>query len=173
MKSISQPLFLILLLLAAVSCRRPATAEVVPPALTPTPAAIEIARKFADPIGPGRRLTEAKDQRDDWYNALDFRADNHLGEDWNLNTGGNSDCGEPVYAVAAGRVVYADHAGPGWGNTIIIEHRLADGRRVESLYAHLAEIRPLGDRIEFRQKIGTIGNADGWLDPSDFIDQNR
>lgn len=205
MKSISPLVFLIPLAILIVSCRQPATAENAPAALpTPTaePAAIE--RRFAYPVGPGAALTEARDRRDDWYNALDFRADDHLGEDWNLNSGGNSDCGESVYAIGAGRVVYAGHAGAGWGWTIIIEHRLADGRRIESLYAHLEKIEALGRTVERRQKVGTVGSADGrylchlhfeirtpesiewnrvgpgyapradgWLDPSDFIDRNR
>ena len=93
---------------------------------------IAIADSFASPIGKKESITQAKDS-DEWYNALDFGTDNHLGEDWNKNTGGNTDCGEPVYAIGNGVVTYATDAGPGWGNVIIVTHTLPDGSNVQSL----------------------------------------
>ena len=120
-----------------------------------------VAVKFAYPVGKNESLTQAKDKKDEWYNALDFGADNHLGEDWNKNSGGNTDCGEAVYAVADGRIVYAEDAGPGWGNVVIIEHYLADGTRVRSLYGHLQKILKTSGEVNRREQIGEIGNADG------------
>jgi len=131
-------------------------------AVSPTPAAPRIiAEKFAYPIGKGETLTPAKDRRDEWYNALDFGANNHLGEDWNKNSGGNTDCGERVFAVADGRIVYAENAGPGWGNVVIIEHELANGTRVQSLYGHLQKILKTSGEVNRREQIGEVGNADG------------
>ena len=72
------------------------------------------ADSFAYPVGKTEYVTQARDKNDDWYNALDFGEENHLGEDWNKNTGGNTDCGEPVYAIANGVITYAADAGTGW-----------------------------------------------------------
>lgn len=120
-----------------------------------------IARKFAYPIGKTETVTQEKDKKDEWFNALDFGADNHLGEDWNKNSGGNTDCGEAVFAVADGRIVYAENAGPGWGNVIIIEHNLPDGTKVQSLYGHLQKMLKLTGEVKLREQIGEVGNAEG------------
>lgn len=119
-----------------------------------------VADMFAYPIGKTETVTQAKD-RDDWYNALDFGASDHLGEDWNKNSGGNTDCGEPVYAAANGVITYAQDAGPGWGNVVIIEHKLANGDRVQTLYGHLQEILKTSGEVKKREQIGKIGNANG------------
>jgi murein DD-endopeptidase MepM/ murein hydrolase activator NlpD len=166
--------------------------------------AVVIADRFAYPVGNTEYVTQARDAKDDWYNALDFGEQNHLGEDWNKNSGGNTDCGEPVYAIGNGVITYAADAGPGWGNVVIITHTLLDGKKVQSLYGHLTEIIRTSGEIKKREKIGTIGNANGrylchlhlevreehcpswdlvfvgyspirygWVDPSDFIDDQR
>jgi murein DD-endopeptidase MepM/ murein hydrolase activator NlpD len=120
-----------------------------------------IADRFAYPISKKEYLTEAKDTKDEWFNARDFGVNFHLGEDWNKNSGGNTDCGEPVYAVANGRIVYAKNAGAGWGYVIIIEHTLKDGSRVQSLYGHLLKILKTSGEVRIREKIAEVGNADG------------
>ncbi|MBK9155849.1 MAG: M23 family metallopeptidase [Chloracidobacterium sp.] len=120
-----------------------------------------IADTFAYPVGSSEFVTQAKDKKDDWFNALDFRKDNHLGEDWNKNSGGNTDCGEPVYAIANGVITYAQDAGPGWGNVVIITHTLPDGAKVQSLYGHLQEILKTSGEVKKREQIGKIGNANG------------
>ena len=120
-----------------------------------------IAESFAYPIGEKEFITQAKDKKDKWYNAQDFGKNNHLGEDWNANSGGNTDCGEPVYATADGTITYAEDAGTGWGNVIIIEHELPDGKKVQTLYGHLTEILKSSGEVKKREKIGTIGNANG------------
>lgn len=123
--------------------------------------AIPVADRFAYAVGPNETATQGRDKADQWYNALDFGANDHLGEDWNKNSGGNTDCGEPVYAVATGRIVFAGDAGPGWGNVLIVEHRLADGSRVQSLYGHLQKILKSEGDVKIREQIGEIGNANG------------
>ena len=120
-----------------------------------------IAERFAYPIGVTELITEAKDRKDDWYNAQDFGANNHLGEDWNKNSGGNTDCGEPVFAAANGMIVYAEDAGAGWGNVVIIEHNLPNGERVQTLYGHLRKITKTSGKVKLREQIGEVGNADG------------
>lgn len=120
-----------------------------------------IADRFAYPVGPGEYVTAACDKRDEWYNAQDFGENNHLGEDWNKNSGGNSDCGEPVYAAAHGTITYAADAGPGWGNVIIVTHTLPNRSEVQTLYGHLQEMTRTSGEVNKREKIGTIGNAKG------------
>lgn len=163
-----------------------------------------IADSFAYPVGKTEYVTQARDKTDDWFNAQDFGENNHLGEDWNKNTGGNTDCGDAVYAIANGVITYAADAGTGWGNVIIVTHTLPDGKKVQSLYGHLQEMAKTSGEVKMREKIGTIGNANGrylchlhfeireehcpywdavfvgyspvrygWVDPSDFIDEQR
>lgn len=97
-----------------------------------------------------------------YYDAQHFGANNHLGEDWNGNGGGNSDLGDAVYAIANGKVSFAKNVKRGWGNVIRIVHTLPSGQRVESLYGHCEEILVVeGEEVKKGQKIGTIGTADG------------
>lgn len=122
---------------------------------------IPISEKFAYPVGKTEYVTQARDKKDEWFNAQDFGENNHLGEDWNKNSGGNTDCGEPVYATSTGKITYAADAGPGWGNVIIITHYLPDGSKVQSLYGHLQDMTKTSGAVTTREKIGTIGNANG------------
>lgn len=96
-----------------------------------------------------------------YYDAQPFGENAHLGSDWNGVGGGDSDLGDPVYAVARGKVVeVADHGG-GWGNVVRIVHH-AGGRDVESLYAHLDRVDVVAGAMVLRgQPIGTIGTAGG------------
>ena len=120
-----------------------------------------IAESFAYPIGETEYVTQARDKKDKWYNAQDFTVNNHLGEDWNGNAGGNSDCGESVYAGADGEITFAENAGIGWGNVVIIEHNLPDGKKVQTLYGHLRKIVKTSGEVKKNEQIGEVGNADG------------
>jgi len=102
------------------------------------------------------------------YNAQPFRITRHLGDDLNGIGGGNSDLGDPVYAAGTGRVVYAGVPGPGWGNMVILAHRVPDlespetTRIYQTVYAHLDQIRVQPDQLLPRgQVIGTVGTAGG------------
>ncbi|WP_262707061.1 M23 family metallopeptidase [Nonlabens xiamenensis] len=44
--------------------------------------------------------------------------------------------GDPIYAVGAGKVIFAEDLRGGWGKLIEIIHHLPDQQFVESLYAH-------------------------------------
>ncbi len=102
------------------------------------------------------------------YNAQPFRTTRHLGDDLNGIGGWNSDLGDPVYAAGAGRVIYSGVPGPGWGNMIILAHRVlepeaARGWRVyQTVYAHLdkREVQE-GEVVRRGQKVGSVGTADG------------
>lgn len=160
--------FIIIFLLSLQSaCRQTEKAVATEPPSTTTPAGttnITVptfpSETFAYPIGKVNFITEKKD-RDDWYNAQNFGENRHLGEDWNMNTGGNTDCGQPVFAVAEGRIVYAQYAGEGWGNVVIIEHTSPDGGKIQSLYGHLQTLNKKEGTVKKRELLGTVGNADG------------
>ncbi len=87
----------------------------------------------------------------------------HVGEDWNGIGGGSTDMGDPVYAAANGVVLMAKKVDKTWGKCIYIEHELPDGQKVWTLSAHLKDIQvSVGENVERGQKIGTIGDADGY-----------
>ncbi|MCL5245213.1 M23 family metallopeptidase [Cellulophaga sp. 20_2_10] len=113
-----------------------------------------IATNFNFPVG--------KPNAKGYYNAQVFGKNNHLGDDWNAVTGGNSDLGQPIYSIANGYVNFAEDIGGGWGKVIRVWHLKADGEIVESLYAHCnAILNTKGEFVKIGQKIATIGNADG------------
>jgi murein DD-endopeptidase MepM/ murein hydrolase activator NlpD len=129
---------------------------------------LPIAQSFAYPVSSSDYVTEANDE-DGWYNAQDFGVANsdfdgqlHLGEDWNAESGDDTDCGSPVYATAAGTIVYAGNAGSSLGNVVVVRHELPDGSKVESLYMHLESIARTSGNVEKREEIGAIGDADGY-----------
>lgn len=113
---------------------------------------------FDLPVGP----PDGKD----YYRARGVIKGEHYGEDWNHESGGNSDFGHLVYAIADGYVSKADTViKPGWGMVIRILHNYGTDLEplyVESLYAHLASmwLKP-GNFIRRGQPIGTIGTAEG------------
>lgn len=115
---------------------------------------IYTANSFDYPVG--------KPNAKGYYNAQAFGKNAHLGDDWNAVTGGNSDLGHPIFATANGYVNFAKDIKGGWGKVIRVWHQMADGKIVESLYAHCNEILVKeGAFIKKGQKIATIGNADG------------
>ena len=64
------------------------------------------------------------------YNEQNFTENKHLGDDLNGIGGENSDLGDPIYAIADGRVLLARDGGPGWGNVVILlQAVLANGER--------------------------------------------
>lgn len=114
----------------------------------------QIADKFDYPVG--------KPNAKGYYNAQKFGENQHLGEDWNAVTGGNSDLGDPIFAIANGQVTFAQDIGGGWGNVIRVTHQLPNGQKVESLYAHCDSILAQANQwISRGQQIGTIGTAHG------------
>jgi murein DD-endopeptidase MepM/ murein hydrolase activator NlpD len=120
------------------------------------PAATAECGGFDFPVGPPNASG--------YYDAQPFGINDHLGNDWNGNGGGDSDLGDPVHAIADGVIsVASDHAG-GWGNVVRVVHACGEvpGQEVESLYAHLDTIEVhAGQRVDRGQRLGTIGTAGG------------
>lgn len=113
-----------------------------------------IARRYNFPVGIPNGYG--------YYNAQKFGENFHLGEDWNSNTGGNSDLGDPIYAIANGYIREVKDHGGGWGWVVRMLHMNHDGTMIESLYAHCDTVLVKeGDWIKIGAKIATIGNAHG------------
>ena len=85
----------------------------------------------------------------------------HTGEDWNGRGGGDTDLGDSIYAISAGRVVEFGDYPPSWGNLVLLEHALPDGSRAWSQYAHLDRIlvNQVGQKVTRGQQIGTMGKG--------------
>lgn len=96
-----------------------------------------------------------------YYNAQKFQDNNHLGDDWNGIGGGNSDLGDPIYAIANGYISETKDYEGGWGNVVRIVH-LFNNQLYESLYAHCDSIKVKSNRfIKKGEQIATIGNCNG------------
>lgn len=123
-------------------------------------ASLPEAPRFESPMGTERGALT--------YNAQRFRINRHLGDDLNGIGGWNSDLGDPVYASGTGKVIYAGWVSPGWGNMVILAHRVADPAApmghhiIQTIYAHLDEILVKhGEVLPRGTKLGTVGTAGG------------
>ena len=118
------------------------------------------------PLADGFDFPVGKPDAAGYYKARGYHPKGHHGEDWNGKGGGNTDLGDPVYAMGDGIVVQSRDVRVGWGNVVIIRHayRGSDGkvRMVDSLYGHLnARYVTLHQRVKRGQRIGTIGTNRG------------
>lgn len=117
-----------------------------------------VADGFDFPVGGGDAIG--------YYTARGMTPNYHLGDDWNGRGGGNTDLGDPIYAIADGVVVYSYPYGSNWGEVIIIRHTYRDSAgkidHVDSLYGHVQDRRVrIGDRVRRGQMIAEIGNNNG------------
>lgn len=117
------------------------------------------------PLSDGFDFPVGKPNAKGYYNAQKFGRNAHLGDDWNGRGGGNTDLGDPIYAVSDGIVFFAEDVKGGWGNVVRIYHNYGtkqQPRYIESFYAHLDKILVSKNTIVKKgQKIGTIGNVNG------------
>ncbi|MEX1116722.1 MAG: M23 family metallopeptidase [Akkermansiaceae bacterium] len=122
---------------------------------------INLADGFDFPVG--------KPNADGYYKArgLRLRSPQHFGEDWNGRAGGDSDLGDPVYAIADGVVTFAHNVRSGWGNVVLTRHAYRDPASGEvkfcdTLNGHLNQIMvKVGQEVKRGQQIGTIGSNFG------------
>lgn len=106
-----------------------------------------------------------------YHKARGFTPNGHLGEDWNGNGGGDTDLGDPIYAIGNGVVVLARDVRVGWGNVIIVRHSYREPlegdvvKTIDSLYGHLDSILVQeGQQVARGQQIATMGTAHGQYD---------
>lgn len=196
-----RPLYFLLLcaLLSCVQAQEEPDQSIVSPTLSIQDSSFVIpdeyiANRFDYPVG--------KPDTEGYFNAQKFGKNHHLGDDWNGLGGGNTDLGDPIYAIADGYVTYAKDHNESWGNVIRITHYLPDSSQVESLYAHCDTMFvKVNQWVSIGNQIGTIGNAngnykahlhlelrdmvglsvgqgysrnkDGYIDPTAFIESHR
>lgn len=118
------------------------------------------------PLADGFDYPVGRPEAKGYYKARGFIPKAHLGEDWDGVGGGDTDLGDPVYAVATGVVVLSANVHMGWGNVIMVRHayRESDGHiaLIDSLYGHVLERKvKLGDIVTRGQLIASIGTGDG------------
>jgi murein DD-endopeptidase MepM/ murein hydrolase activator NlpD len=122
---------------------------------------LALADGFDFPVG--------KPNADGYYKArgLRLRSPQHFGEDWNGRAGGNSDLGDPVYAIADGIVTFAHNVRGGWGNVVLTRHAYRDSasgqvKFIDTLSGHLDRMLVrTGQTVKRGQQIGTIGTNSG------------
>ncbi|NLB70858.1 MAG: peptidoglycan DD-metalloendopeptidase family protein [Chloroflexi bacterium] len=72
-----------------------------------------------------------------------------------------------IHPIGPGKVVMIktsknkDGSYSGYGHHIVIEHQLADGRKIRSTYAHMAEASPMkvGDTVDHDSVLGIMGST--------------
>ena len=115
-----------------------------------------VADGFDQPVG--------KPDGEGYYPSRGFHA-YHPGEDWNGLGGGNTDLGDPVYAIGHGYVTFARDARMGWGNVVLIRHIFLENghlQTADSMYAHMDKILVReGQQVTRGQQVGTIGTNRG------------
>src|SRR5215211_3857326 len=84
----------------------------------------------------------------------------HTGAD--LNLPGDADRDAAVYTIGDGTVTYAQmYPNPkAWGNIIVIDHGIVDGKPLFSRYGHVGNIRvSKGQAVRMGDQIATVGNG--------------
>lgn len=124
------------------------------------------ARTVRVPLADGFDYAVGKPDGAGYYKFRGFMPNGHLGEDWNGRGGGDTDLGDPIYAIGDGVVVYSDNYRAGWGNVAILRHAFRDTtgkiQMVDSLYGHLHERKvKLYEVVKRGQLVGTMGSNNG------------
>jgi hypothetical protein len=128
--------------------------------------ALEAFETTSCPLANGFDYPVGKPEAKGYHKARGFWPNGHLGEDWNGNSGGDQDLGDPIYSIGGGVVVLSEDVKLGWGNCVIVRHifREPSGKieMVDSLYGHLLERKvKVGEKVERGQLVGRMGNNNG------------
>ena len=85
----------------------------------------------------------------------------HEGEDYNTNAGGDSDLGEPLLAVADGKIVYYhnnSHSTTGFGRHMVLQCETPRGTRWYG-YNHCQELTAQVKEVKEGEVIGKLGKS--------------
>lgn len=118
---------------------------------------------FDNPVGTPAERTGAQVWPAGWIDVnphgTKYSLGWHTGADLNMYEDRDAHAG--VFAVAAGKVIYAQVAPSTWGNLIVIEHNTPEGI-VFSRYGHVENMQVQRGQVVTRgQQICNVGNAFG------------
>lgn len=109
--------------------------------------------------------TNNQDFLNRFYNAQEFGKPTsygfHDGEDYNTRTSGDSDLGEPLYAVADGKIVYyhnGSHPSTGFGRHMVLQCETPRGTRWYH-YCHCLELTAQVKEVKEGEIIGKLGKS--------------
>jgi len=121
---------------------------------------------FQSPIGTEALRATGKIWPGSWLDATGFLKKYaigiHTGAD--LNLPGDADRDSPVYAIGDGTVTYAQTYPNqnAWGNIIVINHGIVDGKPLFSRYGHVGKILvSVGQSVRTGDHISFVGNGNG------------
>lgn len=104
----------------------------------------------------GTIVTDSGSYMNDPLHVLNFRSGISI----------QADRGEPIRAVCAGRIIYADWF-KGYGNMIIIDH----GNSYYTVYAHVEDLfKSKGDQVESDEVIATAGDTGSLMGPGLYFE---
>ncbi len=125
---------------------------------------------FKAPIGSEEERNSGKIWPGQWADATPYLTHYaygiHTGADLNLNLPGawDADAHSGVYAMGDGIVTYAQRwPNPKyWGNIIVVNHGIVDGKPLFSRYAHVENIKvSVGQSVGTGHPIAQVGNGFG------------
>jgi hypothetical protein len=126
---------------------------------------VPVADGFDAPIGSPQERAGTQLWPGAWFDATPYGTRDDATGRWAIHTGADLnlpndvDALAPVYAAADG-IVRASAAYPVWGTLITIEHKLPDGTRLWTRYAHLNEMTvQVNQAVQRGEMIGRVGNA--------------
>jgi murein DD-endopeptidase MepM/ murein hydrolase activator NlpD len=126
------------------------------------------------PIGTGTQADFDKY----WYIASSFGEKRagyyHSGDDYNLKTGGNTDLGQPIYAICDGEIVSTDKTSTtGFGKQIYLKF-FKEGKTYYAGYDHCDTITVnSGDMVKEGDQIGTLGKSGTTFAHLHFVIKNK
>lgn len=95
-----------------------------------------------------------------YFISQDFGSNGHYGQDFAVS--GDPNPGYEVRPITEGRVVFAGWAGNNsWGFSVLIQHKLNDGKIYYSQYSHLYDLPAVkvGDEVKKDTVLGLVGNT--------------
>lgn len=123
---------------------------------------------FLSPVGTEDQRNSGQIWPGTWVDATPYLTKYiygyHTGAD--LNDNGprfDADAHAPVYAIGDGKVTYAQLVSKKvWGNLIVIDHGIVDGKPLFSRYAHVEAISVTkGEFVKTGHPLARVGNGEG------------